>query len=119
MANLNPPGRIDAEENIRRFQTGLLPPAEEEWHLLVPIEAQDALGKREVQRQSVIFEILKSEKDYLSDLQLIQQVRIDSQFRLWRAHAYTGVRRLAPRLQPAGRGQRSPPGVHQRGVLEH
>lgn len=68
--------RLDTEESLHRFQAGLLPAKDEEWHFLVPTEAREALGKREVERQSVIFEIFKSERDYLGDLQLIQEVRL-------------------------------------------
>lgn len=67
--------RLDADEAIRRFQKGEIPETEQEWHKLVPHEALDALGKKEVQRQSVIFEIIKSERDYVADLRSIQDVR--------------------------------------------
>jgi len=32
------------------------------------------LGKNEVKRQSVLFEVFKSEKDYVADLELVQEV---------------------------------------------
>ena len=35
------------------------------------------LDKTEVQRQSVLFEIIKSERDYVRDLELIQDVFVD------------------------------------------
>ena len=60
---------------MKRFQKADLPEAEQEWHKLVPPEAMDALGKQEVQRQSVIFEVIKSERDYVADLRSIQDVR--------------------------------------------
>lgn len=41
---------------------------------MVPEGAQDALGKKEVQRQSVLFEVFKSERDYVHDMQLIEEV---------------------------------------------
>ena len=59
---------------MKRFQKADLPETEEEWHKLVPPEAMDALGKKEVQRQSVIFEVIKSERDYVADLRSIQDV---------------------------------------------
>ncbi|KAL0580975.1 hypothetical protein V5O48_001067 [Marasmius crinis-equi] len=63
-------------DGIRRFQSGELPEKEQEWHRLVPPEAIEALGKSEVQRQSVIFEIFKSEREYVADLQAVQDVFI-------------------------------------------
>lgn len=49
-------------------------PEEEEWHILVPQEARDALGEKEVQRQSVIFEVFKAEKEYVADLEAMVDV---------------------------------------------
>lgn len=66
--------RLDCDEGLRLFQDNKLPEAEEQWHLLVPPEAQDVLDKKEVQRQSTLFEVFKSEKDYVHDLELIQEV---------------------------------------------
>lgn len=59
---------------IIRFQEGKLRIEDQEWHRLVPEGAQDALGKKEVRRQSIIFEIIKGERDYVNDLELVQQV---------------------------------------------
>ena len=67
---------LDAEEALFRFQAGELKESYQEWHLLVTPEACDALGKVEVQRQSVIFEIIKSERDYVADLETVEQVRV-------------------------------------------
>ena len=67
---------LDAEEALSRFQAGELKESYQEWHLLVTPEACDALGKVEVQRQSVIFEIIKSERDYVADLETVEQVRV-------------------------------------------
>ncbi|KIJ62800.1 hypothetical protein HYDPIDRAFT_29949 [Hydnomerulius pinastri MD-312] len=67
---------LQSEEGLRRFQNGLLAEKDEEWHHLVPPEAREALGKREVERQSVLFEVFKSERDYVSDLKLIREVFI-------------------------------------------
>lgn len=50
---------------------------DEEWHRLVPASARDVLDKHEVQRQSVIFEVIRSERDYVRDLQLIKDVFIE------------------------------------------
>lgn len=35
------------------------------------------LDKQEVQRQSVLFEIIKSERDYVRDLELVRDVFVD------------------------------------------
>ena len=67
---------LDAEEALSRFQAGQLKESDQEWHLLVTPEACDALGKVEVQRQSVIFEIIKSERDYVADLEAMEQVGV-------------------------------------------
>ncbi|KAJ3767629.1 hypothetical protein FB446DRAFT_707669, partial [Lentinula raphanica] len=63
-------------EGLVRFQSGDLPENDQERHQLVPPEAIEALGKMEVQRQSVIFEIFKSEREYVSDLEAVQDVYI-------------------------------------------
>ncbi|KAJ8072495.1 hypothetical protein PM082_016054 [Marasmius tenuissimus] len=63
-------------DGVRQFQSGQLAEKDQEWHRLVPPEAIDALGKSEVQRQSVIFEILKSEREYVADLEAVQDVFI-------------------------------------------
>lgn len=65
---------VDSDEGLRQFQSGLLHERDEEWYKLVPVGAQDALGKKEVERQSVIFEIFKAEKDYVNDLVLVKEV---------------------------------------------
>lgn len=65
---------LNSEEGLHLFQSGLLNDRDEEWHRLVPQEAQAALGKREVERQSTIFEVFKSEKDYTFDLASVEEV---------------------------------------------
>ncbi|TDL16579.1 hypothetical protein BD410DRAFT_822834 [Rickenella mellea] len=69
---------LQSEEGLRRFQAGELSPADEEWHRLVPETAKEALGPKEVQRQSVLFEVFKSEREYVSDLEAFREVFIDS-----------------------------------------
>lgn len=72
-----------------------MPDVDEEWHRLVPVEARDVLGKQEVQRQSVIFEVVKSERDYVSDLEAVNEVSlIRPQVRLIQTPA-SGVHRIA------------------------
>lgn len=68
---------LDSNEGLRRFQAGELAENDEEWHRLVPKSALGVFDKQEVQRQSVIFEIIKSERDYVRDLELVQDVYID------------------------------------------
>ncbi|KIM39836.1 hypothetical protein M413DRAFT_446755 [Hebeloma cylindrosporum] len=68
---------ISSEEALRHFQAGELPEKDQEWHRLVPPEARDALGKKEVQRQSVIFEVIKSEREYVADLEAVEHVFIE------------------------------------------
>ncbi|KAI0367745.1 hypothetical protein BV20DRAFT_1045369 [Pilatotrama ljubarskyi] len=68
---------IDSEEALRKFQSGELRDDDEEWYRLVPPEAREVLDKNEVQRQSILFEIIKSEKDYVSDLELVKEVFVD------------------------------------------
>jgi hypothetical protein len=68
--------RLESEEGLRRFQAGELAPSDEEWHKLVPESARDALGKDEVQRQSILFEIFKSEREYVADLEALNDVRL-------------------------------------------
>ncbi|KAJ8508807.1 hypothetical protein ONZ45_g8965 [Pleurotus djamor] len=67
---------MDADENLLHFQQGKLQEKDQEWHKLIPEGAQEALGKQEVQRQSVIFEVIKSEADYVADLLAVQEVFI-------------------------------------------
>jgi RHO1 GDP-GTP exchange protein 1/2 len=66
--------RIEESELIQRFQEGDLPEDDEEWAKLVPQQVREMLSKKEVQRQSTIFEVIKSERDYTLDLQLIDSV---------------------------------------------
>ena len=68
---------LDSEEGLRRFQTGNLSETDQEWYRLVPPEAREALGKEEVQRQSVLFELIKSEREYVFDLEAVQEVDVD------------------------------------------
>jgi RHO1 GDP-GTP exchange protein 1/2 len=62
------------EENIRRFQSNELAEPDQEWHKLVPSGALESLSKEDVARQSTIFELFKAEREYVADLELIDQV---------------------------------------------
>ncbi|KAJ7756435.1 hypothetical protein DFH07DRAFT_820553 [Mycena maculata] len=68
---------LHSDKGLHLFQTGALPDRDEEWYKLVPPETRDALGKREVQRQSVIFEVFKAEREYVFDLEAVREVFID------------------------------------------
>ncbi|CDO75557.1 hypothetical protein BN946_scf184883.g19 [Trametes cinnabarina] len=68
---------LDSEEALRKFQGGELYDDDEEWYRLVPPEAREVLDRKEVQRQSILFEIIKSEKDYVADLQLVKEVFVE------------------------------------------
>lgn len=67
---------MESEEGLRRFQAGELPESDEEWHRLVPPGAREVLDGKEVQRQSVLFEVIKSERDYVHDLELVKEVLV-------------------------------------------
>lgn len=60
---------------LELFQSGEIPESEQEWDRFVPPQALKALGKKEVERQSVLFEVFKSELDYVNDLRIIDDVR--------------------------------------------
>lgn len=49
-------------------EQGTLPDADNEWHRLVSVEFRESLPKNEIQRQSTIFEVMKSERDYVNDV---------------------------------------------------
>jgi hypothetical protein len=68
------------QDAIKKFQQGLLLDNDQEWHRLVDPEALSALPGKEVKRQSVLFELIKSEKDYVADLEILKDVRIWNQY---------------------------------------
>ncbi|KAJ3518484.1 hypothetical protein NMY22_g13650 [Coprinellus aureogranulatus] len=65
---------LDMDENVTRFQNGELPEQDQEWHRLVPAEALSALDSTEIKRQGLIFELLKAEREYVSDLETMDEV---------------------------------------------
>jgi hypothetical protein len=65
---------LDSPEGLESFQAGNVPESQQEWAQFVPPQALEALGKREVERQSALFEVFKSELDYVNDLQIVQDV---------------------------------------------
>lgn len=63
-------------ENVVRFQKGELPDKDQEWHRLVPEEALSSLDETEIKRQGLIFELLKAEREYVVDLETMEEVFI-------------------------------------------
>ena len=59
------------ENGLTQFQNSNLLDQDEEWHITLG-EAQEAPGDREVQRQSTLSEVIKSERDYVHDMELIK-----------------------------------------------
>ncbi|KAF8757531.1 hypothetical protein RHS01_03367 [Rhizoctonia solani] len=47
-----------------------------EWHNLVSAEVRDGMSKQEIKRQSVIFELIKGEMEYVKDLELLNTLFI-------------------------------------------
>lgn len=64
-------------DGLRLFQTGRVPDTQAEWYNFVPKAAVESLGKAEVERQSVIFELVKAEQEYVEDLRLVQEVFVN------------------------------------------
>ncbi|KAF8269572.1 Dbl homology domain-containing protein, partial [Lactarius quietus] len=67
---------LDSPAGLESFHAGKVPESEQEWARFVPPQALEALGKHEVERQSALFEVFKSEIDYVNDLRAIQDVYI-------------------------------------------
>ncbi|KAH8994939.1 hypothetical protein EDB92DRAFT_1814889 [Lactarius akahatsu] len=67
---------LDSPAGLESFQAGNVPESQQEWARFVPPQALEALGKKEVERQSALFEVFKSELDYVNDLRIIQDVYI-------------------------------------------
>lgn len=55
-------------EQLKKWQGGQLP-ASTEWWEVVPPSIRDALDKKEVERQGLIWEIFRSEQEYVLNLQ--------------------------------------------------
>ncbi|KAF7799770.1 hypothetical protein EIP86_011012 [Pleurotus ostreatoroseus] len=73
-----PSARLLSEEGLQRFQAGELSPADEEWYRLVPKEAVQVFDKTEVLRQCGLFEIIRSEKEYVEDMKTALEVFRDA-----------------------------------------
>jgi RHO1 GDP-GTP exchange protein 1/2 len=64
---------LDSADGLELFQSDKTPESEQEWDRLIRPQALEALGKKEVEWQFVLFEVFKSELDctvYLSSLEL-------------------------------------------------
>ncbi|KAG8763381.1 hypothetical protein FRC11_004256 [Ceratobasidium sp. 423] len=63
---------------LRTFQSAMCRgnSAKLEWHNLVSAEVRDGMSKQEVKRQSVIFELIKGEMEYVKDLELLNTLFI-------------------------------------------
>ena len=59
------------ENGLTQFQNSNLLNRDKEWHI-APGKAQEAPGDHEVQQQSTLFEVIKSERDYVHDMELIK-----------------------------------------------
>ncbi|KAI0078800.1 hypothetical protein K474DRAFT_1706193 [Panus rudis PR-1116 ss-1] len=68
---------LESEEGLRKFQNYELAESDREWYRLVPAAAREVLDKKEVQRQSNIFEIIKSEQEYVRDLELVNDIFVE------------------------------------------
>lgn len=109
--------RLTSEEGLAHFQAGDLPENDQEWHRLVPPEAIEALGKTEVQRQSVIFEVFKAEREYVADLEAVQNVRITFTFyRMPTIHLSIGLHHTSNQLSTANHTAKQTPGIHYRSL---
>ena len=62
------------QDPIHRFQENQLSESDEQWHELVPEETRASLPESEVKRQSAIFEIIKTEKEYVANLEDLRDV---------------------------------------------
>ncbi|KAG8878034.1 hypothetical protein FRB97_002821 [Tulasnella sp. 331] len=63
---------------MRTFQSGMakIPNAPKEWHQLVPKEVMDKLPKKEQKKQSIIFELIYGEMEYVRDLETIDRLYV-------------------------------------------
>ncbi|KAF8677361.1 hypothetical protein RHS04_05906 [Rhizoctonia solani] len=63
---------------LRTFQSAMCRgnSAKLEWHNLVSAEVRDGMSKQEIKRQSVIFELIKGEMEYVKDLELLNTLFI-------------------------------------------
>ncbi|KAF8507665.1 hypothetical protein JB92DRAFT_2832700 [Gautieria morchelliformis] len=63
-------------DGLRRFQQGEGEDNDWAWHILVTKEARESLPPAEVMRQSAMFDLVNSERSYVNDLELVQEVFI-------------------------------------------
>ncbi|GJJ08649.1 hypothetical protein Clacol_002868 [Clathrus columnatus] len=65
-----------SDKLLEQYQKGQGDDNSWEWHRLVPKEALESLPKAEVIRQSAIFELINGERNYVRDLELVQEIFI-------------------------------------------
>ncbi|KAF8312518.1 hypothetical protein DL93DRAFT_2229023 [Clavulina sp. PMI_390] len=65
------------QNGLDKFQDGTLEEKNCEWHRLVSVEFRESLPSNDIARQSVIFEVIKSERDYVRDLALVEEIFIN------------------------------------------
>ncbi|KIJ55471.1 hypothetical protein M422DRAFT_151724 [Sphaerobolus stellatus SS14] len=70
--------KLSGIAHIRTFQSAMLrgPTAKLEWYDLVSPEVKEKLGKHEIARQGLIFELIKGEMEYVKDLENIESIFI-------------------------------------------
>ncbi|KAF8329377.1 Dbl-like domain-containing protein [Cantharellus anzutake] len=66
--------KLSTVAQLRTFQSsmGRGPAGRQEWHDLVSAEVQEHIPRKEFKRQSIIFELIKGEMEYVRDLELIE-----------------------------------------------
>lgn len=64
----------DLHNYLEKYQRGEQDDNDWQWHRLVPKEAIESLPMTEVIRQSAIFELINGERNYVRDLELVQEV---------------------------------------------
>ena len=72
------PPSLTTPTALYHFQTHTHPPphaSADSWHQFVPASLIESLGPKEVQRQSSFFELIGAERDYVRDLELVEEVR--------------------------------------------
>ncbi|KAF8575974.1 hypothetical protein K439DRAFT_1419330 [Ramaria rubella] len=76
---------------LDRFQKGAGDDTDWSWHLLVTREARESLPSAEVMRQSAMFDLIDAERNYVNDLELVQDIFVD------------GLRQASPPILPPER----------------
>ena len=69
--------KLQSVAQLYTFQAAMNkgPTSKMEWYNLVAEEVRKAMPKKETKRQSILFELIKGEMDYVKDLENIEVVR--------------------------------------------